>query len=355
MIIKEVKYTHFNLKLKTQFKSSKQILNTREGYILSLTDELGNIGLGECSPLPEFSKETLAQAQKNLHELRLSKIQLVPDLFAISNQFSAINLTASGRFAFEQAILSLLINRSKNKNIILETFGNLKPQVNINAVFGFDKSENIIKEIFEKIRLGYNTFKIKIGRPNFDEDFSLIKNIRNKFGEAIYLRLDASGKWNLEDAKHHLKSLSAFNIQYIEEPCSGFNLLQTISHNSPIPVAVDESIRTITQAIHVINDSKIEFIVLKPMILGGILSSLQLIKTAESKNKKIIISSSFESVIGKSVLVLLAACSQHNFAHGLGTSELFFHDVSKDYYPVLNGRIKFDSQEYPPKFSLYQS
>jgi len=355
MTIKDFKSTHFSIDLKTQFQSSKQTLNKRSGFIISMTDELGNIGIGECSPLPQFSKESIELASNNLNELklRLSKVQVMPDLLAISNQFSAYDLTSSVHFAFEQAILSILISRNRNTNLLTENFGEVQPQINVNAVVGFDSTENILNKISEKIDSGYSTIKVKVGRPNFDDDFELIKQIRLKFGNSIFIRLDASGKWNIDTAKQYLNLLSEFNIQYIEEPCSGFSSLQNVANNSRIPIAVDESIRSITNAVSVINDSKIEFIVLKPMILGGIVSTLQLIKTAESKHKKIIISSSFESAVGKSALVLLAASSKHNLAHGLSTSELFVNDVCEDHFPVLNGKIKFDEHNYPPKFLLY--
>jgi O-succinylbenzoate synthase len=354
MIIKKINFAHFSLRLKTPFMSSKQIIDKREGYILSLTDELGNTGLGECSPLPEFSSELLEQSYKDLNDLKskLYNVQFTDKLFAIGNQFSVYNLSPSVHFAFEQAMLSLLINRNRSKNILHENFGELNSEININTVISIDTLENIETRIREKIKDGYNKFKVKIGRNKFEDDYELIKRIREKFGNGINIKLDASGKWNLEAAKNYLQRLSVFNIQYIEEPCSGFNTLCMLAHNSPIPIAVDESIRSIANAISVINDSNIKFIVLKPMILGGIISSFQLIKTAEGKNKSVVISSSFESAIGKSALVLLAACTNHNIAHGLGTSELLRQDICTDYYSVKSGKIKFAHENYPPQFNL---
>ena len=88
------------------------------------------------------------------------------------------------------------------------------------------------------------------------------------------------------------------------------------------------------------------------MIYGGIISSLQLIKVAGKNNRNVIISSSFESAVGKSALVLLAASISHSFAHGLDTSEYFKQDICKDLFEVENGKIFCDIKNYPPQFDF---
>lgn len=352
MTIREFKYFPFSLSFRIPFQTSSQIITERNGFIISISDELGNSAFGECSPLPGFSYESINDVERILKGLRYQIIgfRVEENLIAISNLLSEFMLVPSIVFALEQAILSLFIKR--NKNFIVESFGKTNSDIEVNAVFGLDKTDNILTKIEEKLKNGYNTFKLKIGRNNFEDDFNLIKNVREKFGRSIKIRLDANGKWKGEIVNANLEQLLQFNIQYIEEPCGNIDILNKLSNTSQIPIAVDESIRSTDDAIKIIDDSTIEFIVLKPMILGGVISSFMLIKEAERKNKNVIISSSFESAVGKSALALLAATSNHFYAHGLDTSEYFERGICKDPYEVINGKIKFDVENYPPQFDL---
>lgn len=352
MIIKDFKYFPFSLQLKNPFQSSTQIIKQRNGFIISLRDELGNQSFGEASPLSGFSKETHNGLIQNLLETKskLENLFLTEDLSTINNQLSTFEFVPSVRFALEQAILSFMIKR--NKNFINQFVENLKSEINVNAVFGFEENKNIFTAIEKKIQTGYSTFKIKVGRDNFEKDLKLINEVRRRFGKNITIRLDVNGKWRFEDAKNYLEQLSSFNIQYIEEPCTNLDDLIKLAETSPIPIAIDESVHTIDDAFEVINNSHIEFIVLKPMVLGGLISSFRIIKEAEKKNKKVIISSSFESAVGKSGLVLLAAITNHNFAHGLDTSEFFVKDICSDPFNVKAGKIIFSSDNYPPHFNL---
>ncbi|MCX6174696.1 MAG: o-succinylbenzoate synthase [Ignavibacteriales bacterium] len=352
MIIKDFKYFPFSLQLKIPFRSSAQIIKQRNGFIISLRDELGNQSFGEASPLSGFSKETQNDLIQNLSEIKSKSANLFlkEDLSMINDQLSTFELVPSVRFSLEQALISLIIKR--NKKFIEEYFSATKQEINVNAVFGFGESKNIFTAIEKKLQIGYNTFKIKIGRENFEDDIILIDEVRKRFGKSITIRLDANGKWKFEDAKNYLERLSPSNIQYIEEPCTNLNKLIKLAEVSPIPIAVDESLISIGEALEIINNSKIEIIIIKPMVLGGLISSFRIIKEAEKKNKKVIISSSFESAVGKSGLALLAAITNHNFAHGLDTSEFFEKDICADSFKVEKGKITFTLENYPPQFNL---
>lgn len=352
MIIKDFKYFPFSLQLKNPFQSSSQIIKQRNGFIISLNDELGNQSFGEASPLINYSSELIDQVEIILRNLssRLINLNIEENPDYVSQSLNNFNLVPSVRFALEQAILSLMIK--KNKSFVNQFVGTLKSEINVNAVFGFEESKNIFTVIEKKIQIGYNTFKIKIGRDNFEDDLKLIRAVREKFGEIINIRLDVNGKWRYEDRINYLEQLSLFNIQYIEEPCNNLNNLVTLAEISPIPIAVDESVHTIDDAFKVINNFNIEFIVLKPMVLGGLISSFRIIKEAEKKNKKVIVSSSFESAVGKSGLVLLASITSHNFAHGLDVSSLYEKDICLDPFIVKDGKINLAPESYPPQFNL---
>ena len=352
MKITRFKYSPYLIKLKKTFQSSQQLISEHRGFLISVSDDLGNSAVGEAAPLPGLSLETLSDNEIILNILRSYIVDVqFPDDFKLT-EFTLANFHSSPsvRFGIEQAIISLLIK--KDRNFIKNNFGLTKSEINVNAIIAFDQLDEILYSIDEKIKLGYTTIKMKIGREDFEDDYSLVAAVRDKFGDGIKIRLDANNKWNAGNTLPYLKRLEPFNIEFIEEPGGDLLLLFDIAKDSPISIGIDESLRSPDNAFTVLNESKIDTLILKPGIFGGFLRTLKLIQLANKLNKKVIISSSFESAVGKSGLVLLASLTNHTLAHGLSISEYFESNLCNDEFPIKNGIISFDVSKYPPDFVI---
>lgn len=345
MIIKEAKYFPFALRLKTPFVNSSNRFTERKGLILKLTDELGNVGYGECSPLPGFSEESLEEAEKSL-----SKTLAFLNQAEFENDFYIPSELSSVKFAVEQALLGLAFQH--NAKFWINKLGLVNKAISVNAVLGFDSIENILTKIQEKIESGFDTFKIKVGRENPYDDFELLEAIRNSFGYDIKLRLDANQKWSSDEAIEYLERFKDYIIEFVEEPCEFTCSTFRTVEESHIPIALDESIKSQQTAELYINECKAEFLVIKPMVIGGIFSTLKLIETVKRTNKNVIISSSFESAVGKSALVMLASIPNHYYAHGLDTSGYFENNLCDDPYGNNQAEFYFSPLNYPPKFNL---
>lgn len=352
MTIDGFKYFPFSLKFNKPFNTSSQIITERSGFIISLSDELGNNTFGECTPLPGFSSETIEDAERILKGLKHQMIgfNTNENLDSVSDLLSEFVLVPSLKFALEQAILGLLIKR--DINFLSNNFRNTRSEINVNAVIGFGEEETILSSIQEKIKKGYHTFKIKIGRDDFELDYKLIRRVHEYFKDSIIIRLDANRKWNYENAKSYLERLNQFGIEYIEEPSNSLENNLLLAQTTTTPIALDESLSSVENVFEVLNNSDIEHIILKPMVYSGIINSLKIIHAAATTKKKVIISSSFESAVGKSALVLLASLTNHSHAHGLDTSEFFRNDICKDPFEVKNGKIVCDHSNYPLQFDF---
>lgn len=350
MKIAELTYKPFSIKLKSPFVNSYNTLDERKGFIVSLTDDSGNSSLGEASPLPGFSRDSLDEAEEDLTGLfhLLKGMEIGTTLRSVKDIADDYILSNSVKFAFEQAMIGLLVKR--DTSFIKKQFNETKKTINVNAVIGFEKEEKIFTIAEKKLSEGFSTFKFKVGRNNFADDINLIKEIRSRYGSEIKIRLDANGKWDLDVAKYNLDKLEAYNIEYIEEPCRGIENLAALSQNSPIPVVPDESLASIDDAYRALEESNISFVIIKPMILGSFIENAELIKQAAILEKNIIISSSFETALGKDQLVLLSSLTHHSFAHGLDTAEYFPDYFFDDPYKIKNGAIVISPLYYPNAF-----
>lgn len=348
MIIREFKFSQFSLNLKEPFKNASFIIETRNGFIIKITDENNYIGFGEVAPLPGFSSETLHECEVALNRLyytiidnsaKNEEFDLISELHSISNLPSLI-------FGIEQAVISLLIQRGELSSLLSH-----EKIIHVNGIVGIKSKEEIFRKIDDLLANDFKTIKMKLGINSIEDDVEIVKQIANRIDDSIKIRLDVNGNWNYQQAEFAVNNLPKEKIELIEQPVNNINELVMLSDFSPIPIAIDESIRNTSEAKEIIERSNITNIVLKPSILGSIIQTISLIKSAGNLGKKIIISSAFESVVGRSAIVWLASFVIENHAHGLNTAEHFVEDLATDEYQISNGEILFNPKNYPPRFN----
>ncbi len=127
------------------------------------------------------------------------------------------------------------------------------------------------------------------------------------------LRLDANCIWSLKEACVFFDLAGRQKIEFIEEPLSDISQLDQFYQQGHMPVALDETLSVMpTLAQH----EAVRAFVLKPMILGGIIPTLDWIQEAELQEKKVIISSCFESTVGLKVLANLACLTGQTAGFG---------------------------------------
>jgi o-succinylbenzoate synthase len=335
----QLTFSPYTLKLKKSFITSKKEIRERNGFILKLYDDEGNEGIGDCCPFPEFGSETLQNAETALLDFNL-KININLDEIenSINEHLKMFDKLPALRHGLEQALLNLIC---KVKKVKIDELLNLdlKKQIFVNATIGFlsldesaDRAVNFVKE-------GYGTIKVKAGRENFDDDLTVIKSVRDAVGEKIHIRVDPNGKWNLNEAAQNLNMLEQYNIEYVEQPLNSSNGFVELSKLSNVPIAPDESVRSIEDAKRFIKSGAISIIVLKPMLLGGLIPTIKIITMAEKNKITPVITSSFDSAIGRTNAIIAAATVKSNVAHGLAVNNYFENDLIKDQFNVKSGTI----------------
>jgi len=334
-----ITYTPYNLQLKIPLHTSKKIITNREGFVIKLEDSNGLFGIGDVCPFPEFGSESFTDVEECLPDIRLrlriDKRNLEESIFECLTSYSKFPALRHG---LEQAILSLLCR--KEKTVLTDLLKiNLKKKINVNAVIGFMDADKSASTAEEYVKNGYKTIKIKVGRENFEDDYSIIKLIRHKVGSKIKLRIDANGIWNLNDAIANLKKIDDLNIEYAEQPVNTIEDYVELKNNCSVPLAADESVRSIKDAKQIIDSNSISYIILKPMMIGGLLPTLEIINYAEENNVTPVVTTSFESAIGKINAVIAAASAKSDVGHGLGVNNLFTENLIEDPYQSNSGII----------------
>jgi len=347
MNILSFKFIPYNLEFKKPFTNSSFSITKRNGFIISIVDENNFVGYGEVAPLIGFSSETYKECEVALNKLNYSIIEKSSKNleFDLITELQSISNLPSLHFGVEQAFISLLIKRKELPSLL-----NHDRVIDVNGVVALASKNEMLKNIDNLLASNFKTIKVKAGSGKFEDEIDLLNFISSRVDDSIKIRIDVNGNWNYQQAETAVNNLDKTKIELIEQPVSNINEIVMLSDFSPIPIAVDEAIKNNSDAKSIIEKSNISTIVLKPSILGGIIESIGLIRSAEKFNKKIIISSAFESVVGRSALVLLASLVAGNRAHGLNTATFLKTDLAIDDYKTSNGEVLFNHKNYPPKF-----
>jgi o-succinylbenzoate synthase len=332
-------YSPYTLNLKKPFLTSRTEIKERKGFIFSLTDPDGFEGIGDCCPFPEFGSESIEDVENVLSDFKLKVIINEIEIEkSINNCLTNYNKLPALRHGLEQAIINIICNKNK---ITIDNLLHLELQkrVNVNAVIGFLNVEDSVNAARMLIEKGFTTIKLKVGRSNFEEDFSVIKLLREAFGDNIKLRIDSNGNWKLEESIINLQELEKFDIEYVEQPVINLSDYIELKKRTNIPLAPDESIRSVKDANEFIKSGAVSYLILKPMMIGGLLPTLEIIKQAVAENIIPVITSSFESGIGKTNAVIAAASVKSNVAHGLGVADHFTNTIIYDPFQIKSGKI----------------
>ena len=347
MKFKDFKLYSYKIRLKRTLKLKSVSIDSREGLILKIFDDDGNCGFGEIAPLPGFSRENLDDAKSQTiqicNTLKTSRSQLQPEKINSALKDFPGDVYPSVSFGVASALLILSADR---RNISLSELlnKNCSSSLQVNALLSGSKEE-ILASLAHIKESNYGSVKLKVGSKELSEDIDLTQNVREQLGESIGLRLDANRSWSPEQAAAFHNATKDCQIEYIEEPVSNSSELQLLLADSSIdiPIALDETLTEIE-----ISDlkkfSSASALVLKPTLLG-LEKTFGFAELAKSQKITCVFSSSYESVLGLSIVAQLAAAYSTNIACGLDTLGIYADDSYLKLFPVKDGRIEMKNIE----------
>jgi o-succinylbenzoate synthase len=276
-------------------------------------------GLGEASPLPGYSSDTLEGAATALGSLDLGQLERSVSVENTGEALESVaNLLPRGqcaaRMALESAVLDL---RGHQRDTSAPALLGAEPGA-ARALAWLVGAPNA--GTLQTVRLaqqaGYDHFKIKLGKVGSrEQEIASVCELRQALGAGPRLRLDANRAWSEAEAGLACKLLQTLDIEFIEEPCRTF----TRPLGAQIPIALDESLQGIDAedlGAHV-KYCGAGIIVLKPMILGGLSRCLQLGTRAAALGLGVVVSHSFDGPVALAAAAALALALPTRFAQGL--------------------------------------
>ncbi len=96
---------------------------------------------------------------------------------------------------------------------------------------------------------GFSAIKMKIGKPDPNEDLDRVSAVREGIGPKPRLMVDANAKWNLRTALEHGPRLAEFDLTWLEEPLWHDDVTghAKLAEEIEIPLALGESLYNLDQ------------------------------------------------------------------------------------------------------------
>ena len=151
-------YQKHRLYFKTPGGTSRGVLAHKDSWFLVIRDQ-NRVGVGECSIIEGLSLETPSEIEAALSQI-CTEIDLGLDqLYAKFTQMPAV------QFALEMAFKGL---DSDNSYVLFDTpFAKGVRPIKINGLVWMGKADFMQRQIEEKIALGFDCIKLKIGALDF--------------------------------------------------------------------------------------------------------------------------------------------------------------------------------------------
>ncbi|SKB15976.1 putative o-succinylbenzoate synthase [Planktothrix sp. PCC 11201] len=295
----QFQFKSYQRPFKTPLKTAHGIWNIREGIILNLTDEQGNIGWGEIAPLSWFGSETLEDA--------IAFCQQLPCLISTETIFTIPDNLPTCQFGFESALIEL--NPNSLFDLAKLQYSGLLPT-----------GETVLTTWKTLFQQGYQTLKWKIGVDDITEEINIFQQLINSITETletvflkIRLRLDANGGLTFEQAQKWLETCDLINIhqdlieiEFLEQPLSidQLELMLELCDRYSTPLALDESVANLEQLNYCYQQGWSDIFVIKPAIFG---SPKKLKNFCQNNKIDTVFSSVFETEIGQNSALKIAS------------------------------------------------
>ncbi len=321
---------NYRLGLVSNLSTAHGVVHQREGILVSVTDG-EYVGWGDAAPMPGWSTSSLELVSASL---AVAAANLETGIDATLDALEAVPEARAGL----AGALADLTARRRGLSLSRSLDPGASASVAVNGLVSASDPAEAAADARRAFDTGIRTIKLKVAAGSPTLDLERAAAVRDAVGPDVELRLDANGGWTVPVALQMLDALAPLHISFCEEPVDSIAGIAEVGAASAVPVATDESARSVDDVAEAIGTGTIDVVVVKPSAIGGPDLAMQAIRLVREFGATPIVTTMVDSAVGVAHALHVAAASGVEMAHGLATSALLRDDVGES-PPIIDGRM----------------
>ncbi|MET7808520.1 mandelate racemase/muconate lactonizing enzyme family protein [Micromonospora chersina] len=281
----------------------------------------GVAGWGEATPIPAWTYETAESIVTTVDRYLAPAILGRPawDLDGVTTAFDrAINRGFTigaplAKCAVDVALHDLL-GRALGVSVGVLWGQRRRETIQLGWIVSGQTAAEVADAVAEGRGLGYEAFKVKVGLHSEAEDAAVVRAVREAAPDAA-LWVDANQAYTVDGALRMARRLADLDVAAFEQPLPANDVAgqRRLRETSPIPVALDESLRHPSDLATFVKLNAVDVAIAKVQRSGGLTLSRRLCALAEDAGVRLMGSGLTDSDLG-------LAASLHLFAaYGIDT------------------------------------
>lgn len=295
-------YRRYRLPLRLIVRTAHGSWQDRDGVIVRLENERGDVGFGEAAPIPWFGTETADEIAEACESFGKKITELPPARLGCLQH--ALNAALADARASE--------SEARTEHLPVAAL--------------LPTGRAALEHVRPKLEVGFRTFKWKVGVADAADELALLDDLCAELPEGARLRLDANGAWDRRRAERWLGRCTERPVEFVEQPIAADargaeDLLRGLANDFPVPIALDESLVGEGDVVRWVELGWPGVYVLKLALLPDPAAALARLAAAKAE---VVFSSALETAVGaRTALQHAFAWSGSKRALGFGVWPLF--------------------------------
>lgn len=298
------------------FKTALRTVTTAEAIFVKISCDNGIVGWGEAPPTVVITGDSLLSIESAINYVIkpfLENKSLLNYELLFQGLKTILVGNPSAKAAVDMALYDCLAQYCKLP--LYQFLGGHKQELETDFTVSVNGPEEMGDDAVSYIQQGFNVLKVKVGKDDIDTDFERIREVRNRVGKEIKIRLDANQGWTAKDAIRAIRKMedSGLQIELVEQPVKADDIegLKQVTDHVDTLIMADESVFTPKQAFQVLKTRSADLINIKLMKAGGIYQAQIINQLAETCGVECMVGSMIETRLGISAAAHFAASKQN--------------------------------------------
>ena len=339
MRLERVEVVQVAIPLVSPFRTSFGTMTTKDTFLLHVvTDAAEGWSEFAADPEPLYCSEFVAGAEIVLRDFLVPRVAALPELTtaALAPAMAKIKGHELAKAALETAVLDAELHAY---GMSLATYlGAVRERVPAGVSVGIkDSVGELLDDVEGYLAEGYVRIKLKI-EPGWDVE--PVRAVRERFGDALPLQVDANTAYTLADAEH-LRRLDEFGLLLVEEPLEENNLHAhaRLQQRIATPVCLDESLHNARDTASAIALDACRVVNVKPARVGGYLEARRIHDVAHAHGVPVWCGGMLETGIGRAPNLALAALPGFTLPGDTSASSRYFAEDITEPFVLRDGHL----------------